>query len=226
MATTSISLNAAASTSVTQYEMWKAIWSSLNDRNFFELAWALERHNRFLKRFVPQTFVGNHDVTRLMSRLTDERCWEHALVLICTLGGAPSIYAGDEQGFRGIKEDRRGGDDAVRPEFPEQPGELPESGWRYYRRHQELIGLRRRCPWLHRAKSRVVQLANTALVYEVAFENRKLMVALNLGGAVEVPVPGMRKILAARGAWLVKTGGEASAHLCEAGWAILSPSDK
>ncbi|NED55040.1 alpha-amylase, partial [Micromonospora aurantiaca] len=24
--------------SVTQYELWKAIWSSLNDRNFFELA--------------------------------------------------------------------------------------------------------------------------------------------------------------------------------------------
>ena len=30
---------------VTQYELWKAIWSALNDRNLFELAWALERHN-------------------------------------------------------------------------------------------------------------------------------------------------------------------------------------
>ena len=27
--------------SITQYELWKAIWSSLNDPNFFELAWAL-----------------------------------------------------------------------------------------------------------------------------------------------------------------------------------------
>ena len=27
-------------TTVTQYELWKAIWSSLNDRNFFELAHA------------------------------------------------------------------------------------------------------------------------------------------------------------------------------------------
>src|SRR6201999_4123777 len=34
--------------SVTQYELWKAIWSSLNSRNFFELAWALKRHNAFL----------------------------------------------------------------------------------------------------------------------------------------------------------------------------------
>ncbi|MET0446297.1 MAG: alpha-amylase family glycosyl hydrolase, partial [Pseudorhodoplanes sp.] len=49
---------------VTQYELWTAIWSALNDRNFFELAGALERHNALLEIFVPQTFIGNHDVTR------------------------------------------------------------------------------------------------------------------------------------------------------------------
>ena len=38
--------------SVTQYELWKAIWSALNDRNFFELSWALDRHNGFLDRVV------------------------------------------------------------------------------------------------------------------------------------------------------------------------------
>ena len=34
--------------SVTQYELWKAIWSSLNDGNFHELDQALVRHNEFL----------------------------------------------------------------------------------------------------------------------------------------------------------------------------------
>ncbi len=34
--------------SVTQYELWKAIWSSLNDGNFHELDHALARHNEFL----------------------------------------------------------------------------------------------------------------------------------------------------------------------------------
>ena len=58
---------------VTQYELWKAVWSSLNAGNFFELAWALKRHNTFLEAFVPQTFIGNHDVTRIASQLTDER---------------------------------------------------------------------------------------------------------------------------------------------------------
>ena len=55
--------------SVTQYELWKAIWSSLNDGNLFELAWALDRHDEMLASFVPLTFVGNHDVTRMASRL-------------------------------------------------------------------------------------------------------------------------------------------------------------
>ena len=43
---------------VTQYELWKAIWSGLRDRNLFELAWALDRHNRLLDDFVPLTFIG------------------------------------------------------------------------------------------------------------------------------------------------------------------------
>ena len=36
--------------SVTQYELWKAVWSSLNDRNCFELAHALPRHDELLGR--------------------------------------------------------------------------------------------------------------------------------------------------------------------------------
>ncbi|MGA7054318.1 MAG: alpha-amylase family glycosyl hydrolase, partial [Mycobacterium sp.] len=39
--------------SATQYELWKAIWSGLNDGNFFELDWALQRHNAFLGSFAP-----------------------------------------------------------------------------------------------------------------------------------------------------------------------------
>ena len=76
--------------SVTQYELWKAIWSGINDQNFHELDWALVRHNEFLDTFVPMTFLGNHDVTRIASRLDDIRHLEHALVLLLTTGGTPS----------------------------------------------------------------------------------------------------------------------------------------
>src|SRR5262249_6030213 len=103
---------------VTQYELWKAVWSALNDRNFFELAAALRRHEGFLQRMVPLTFLGNHDVTRIASQLRDQRHLAHALAVLLTVGGSPSIYAGDEQAFRGVKEHRPGGDDAIRPRFP------------------------------------------------------------------------------------------------------------
>ncbi len=168
---------------VTQYELWKAIWSSLNDLNLFELAWALDRHNAMLDTFVPQTFIGNHDVTRIASQLLDERYLAHALVILLTCAGVPSIYAGDEQAFRGIKEHRAGGDDAIRPAFPATPADLAPFGWPIYRLHQELIGLRRRHPWLHRARSRVIELRNTDLTLELSHEENRLWVALNLADA-------------------------------------------
>lgn len=166
--------------SVTQYELWKAIWSALNDLNLFELAWALKRHNAHLDAFTPLTFVGNHDVTRLASKLTDERHLPHALVVLLTVGGTPSIYYGDEQAFRGVKEERVGGDDAVRPAYPADPDGLAPFGWPTYRLHQDLIGLRRRHPWLHRARTNVVELTNEHLVYETSDGEHQLMVALNL----------------------------------------------
>jgi len=142
---------------VTQYELWKAIWSALNDGNFFELSWALERHNGFLDTFVPQTFIGNHDVTRIASKLTDERHVPLALAFLLTIGGTPSIWSGDEQGYRGVKEERAGGDDTIRPAFPDTPAGLAPYGESLFRLHQELIGVRRRHPWLHHARTRTVQ---------------------------------------------------------------------
>ncbi|HLI01048.1 MAG TPA: alpha-amylase family glycosyl hydrolase, partial [Acidimicrobiales bacterium] len=168
---------------VTQYELWKAIWSSLNEGNFFELAWSLDRHNEFLESFVPVTFVGNHDVTRLASQLADPRHVALAVAILCTIGGTPTIYAGDEQAWVGITEDRPGGDDAIRPAFPVHPAGLGHSGWETFRLHQQLIGLRHRHPWLHRARTRVLHLTNRQLAYETAAGDARLVVALNIDDA-------------------------------------------
>jgi cyclomaltodextrinase len=211
--------------SVTQYELWKAIWSALNDRNLFELAWAIDRHNRCLAEFAPLTFVGNHDVTRLASRLDDERHIAHALAVLFTVGGTPSIYAGDEQAFRGVKEPRVGGDDAIRPAFPASPDGLAPFGWGVFRLHQDLIGLRRRNPWLHRAHTRVLHLTARQVVFETSAEQRSLIVALNLDdNEVVLPVHGAGDLLAGQG-WL--DGGSAphaSPRLTGHGWAVKSGS--
>jgi cyclomaltodextrinase len=173
-------IKASTFDSVTQYELWKAIWSSLNDANFHELGWALKRHNEFLDTFVPMTFVGNHDVTRIASQLDNPGHLEHALVLLMTLGGTPSIYAGDEWGWTGIKEDRFGGDDAVRPEFPNTPNEPANPVTRLL---QHLIGIRRRNPWLHTARTQTIALNNTQYVYRTERGEHALVVALNVSDA-------------------------------------------
>ena len=82
---------------VTQYELWKATWSSLADVNFYELDWCLKRHNELLDRFIPATFVGNHDVTRIASKVGAAKA-AFAVVLLMTVGGVSSVYYGDEQG--------------------------------------------------------------------------------------------------------------------------------
>ncbi|GGE81732.1 alpha-amylase family protein [Mycetocola zhadangensis] len=167
--------------SVTQYELWQAIWHSIADSNFFELDWALKRHNGFLESFAPYTFLGNHDVTRIATQIPDARHREHALVLLFTLGGTPAVYYGDERGFEAVKEERFGGDDAIRPAYPDSPAGLPSDGERVHALHQELMSVRRRYSWVHRATSTPLELTNTSYVYEVRAGSERLVVALNLG---------------------------------------------
>ena len=179
----------AASTadSVTQYELWKAVWSSLKDRNFFELDWTLTRHNALLDAFVPNTFVGNHDVTRIASTVGPDLAVV-ALAILMTVGGTPSIYAGDEQGFTGVKEEMVAGDDAVRPPFPETPAELLPFGEPMLRVHKELIGLRRRHPWLVRARTERLHVSNEQLTYRVFAGDDALEVHLDLTGTPSVVI--------------------------------------
>lgn len=212
--------------SVTQYELWKAIWSSLNDGNFHELDWALERHNGFLENFLPLTFVGNHDVTRIASRLHRAEHIEHALVVLFTVGGIPSVYAGDEFGLRAVKEDRAGGDDAVRPEFV---AALRDSGGGVtdvLNLHRYLIGLRRRHPWLHEARTETLHLDNRTYAYRSRSGEDALIVALNVEDA-PVPLPvaeltgGPAEILAGAGAPPLEKVDQTV--LPPNGWLVLAP---
>ncbi len=90
--------------SVTEYELWWAIWSSINSVNFHELQWTLRRHADFVEHFVPLTFLGNHDVTRVASQIDEPRHRSHAVALLAFLPGVPSVYYGDEFGLEAVKE--------------------------------------------------------------------------------------------------------------------------
>lgn len=157
-------VRASGMDSVTQYELWKGIWSSIESRNFFELDHALGRHNEFSDAFTPMTFVGNHDVTRIASRVGQDGA-VLATAILATIGGIPLIYYGDELAYRGVKEERFGGDDDTRPVFPASPADLSNLGADTLRAHQSLLGLRRRHPWLVDARTESLDLTNERYVY-------------------------------------------------------------
>lgn len=169
--------------SVTQYELWQATRNSIQERNLFELDWTLQRHNEFSAAFLPMTFIGNHDVTRLASAIEDERHRGHALAVLMFVAGTPSIYAGDEHGLLGVKEERAGGDDAIRPAFPAQP--WPRNP--VFHAHQAAIAFRRQHPWLAHATVTSAELANeSALLVATGSEGQRAVLALNLSDAAVV----------------------------------------
>jgi cyclomaltodextrinase len=104
-----------------------------------------------------------------------------------TTPGMPSIYYGDEQAFRGEKGSGEWADDPLRPELPATPGELASDGWWLYRVHQDLIGLRRRHPWLTRGRVRVVAKDLAYITYETSGDGHTMRVELALE-----PAPSMR----------------------------------
>jgi cyclomaltodextrinase len=205
-------------TTVTQYELWKAIWSSLNDRNFYELAHALERHVDFCRHFLPWNFVGNHDTTRIATKLTDQRHVAHALAVLFTIPGIPAVYAGDEQGAQGTKYDREGGDAEIRRPLPYHPAEWAGDRLPIWRLHRELIAVRRARPWLVDGQLSVTHLDNRSITLEVRSQERMLVTALNTddrSAACSIPP----RLVPAAGHAVSKPG---ATELPPHGWGIWS----
>ena len=153
--------------SITQYELWKAIWSSLKDDNPHELMWAIERNERTSGHEIPWTFVSNHDVTRIVSQV-GPRLALMGLGILVTLSGTPAIYYGDEWGWTGCKQDRAGGDDALRPELPETPQPLTPAEAETMRATQLAIRLRRTHPWLPTGRTTILHSSHDHLVWRTA----------------------------------------------------------
>lgn len=164
---------------VTQYELWKAVWSSIQDVNFWELEHALGRHDEFVARAPMQTFVGNHDVDRITSVVGADGA-ALAAVLLFTLPGIPSIYYGDEQAFTGVKGEGFSADDPVRPPLPATPEGLAPLGQWMFELHQALIASRRRHPWLVNARVEVLETQNEAISYRVHSGDQSLTVRLTI----------------------------------------------
>ncbi len=206
--------------SVTQYELWHAIWSALHSVNLHELDWTLGRHRTLLEHLVPMTFLSNHDVTRVASQIRDRRHLTHAVALLGFLPGVPSVYYGDEFGLEAVKEQRPGGDDAVRPELPAERGLFANYRPEVESAYRQMLGLRRRHPWLVDAVVATAEVAKDHLVVHAAARrdpDSRLSLVLNLADRpYAAPVGGT--VLESSSPLVA---GAVAAH----SWAVLRPAD-
>ena len=97
--------------SVTNYECYKGLWSALNSGNMFEIAHSLGR------QFGPEewtlyknahllSFLDNHDVPRIATKLQDQNQLVPAWGLVFGMPGVPAVYYGSEWGIEGEKRDQ------------------------------------------------------------------------------------------------------------------------
>ena len=102
--------------SVTNYELHKGLYSGHNDHNYFEIAHTIRRefdeNGGIYRGRKLYSFVDNHDVERIITKLNNKDHIKSVYTLLYTLPGIPSIYYGSEFGVEGKKEH---GDDALRP---------------------------------------------------------------------------------------------------------------
>lgn len=100
----------------TNYECFKGLYSSHNDKNYFEIAHSLKRlfgENGIYKNYKLYNFSDNHDVNRVGSLIKREEDLYNLYTILYTMPGVPSIYYGSEFGIEGKKE--CGGDRSLRP---------------------------------------------------------------------------------------------------------------
>ncbi len=102
--------------SVTNYESYKGLYSSFVDKNFFEIAFSLNR--QFGSQGIYQNlrlynFVDNHDVDRVASKLENQAHLHPLYCLLFSMPGIPSIYYGSEWGLKGNR--TKNSDQALRP---------------------------------------------------------------------------------------------------------------
>lgn len=160
--------------SVTNYQAYKGIWSSLNSLNLYEIASTYRRQfNEMLPGSHLFSFLDNHDVTRIASMIENPQHLYLAYGLLMAMPGIPCIYYGSEWGEEGVKE-KGVSDDNLRPYFEKPMGNDLTLAVKH------LIWLRRGHPAFADGDYREVFLTNRQLIFERDSDKQRLIVALNI----------------------------------------------
>lgn len=166
--------------SVTNYECYKGIYSSHNDKNYFEIAYSLNRmfgDGGIYKDLCLYNFVDNHDVNRLASTLKVQEYLFNLYTILYTMPGVPSIYYGSEYGIKAVKGDKT--DLPLRPSVDEIENYEDKNNELFD--HIEKLGrIRAVSEALKNGNYEQVIIKNEQYVFSRTSKNDKIYIVLNL----------------------------------------------
>lgn len=165
--------------SVTNYECWKGLWSSHNDKNYFEIAHSLNRQfgpGGIYQNLILYNFADNHDVDRLASKLNDPAHLENVYTLLYTMPGIPSLYYGSEWAIPGARS--KTSDVVLRPHL--ELKEMMELDQSLCAHLAKLAAIRSAFPALRLGRYENVVIKNQQLVFRRSTDSQRVYVVLNL----------------------------------------------
>jgi cyclomaltodextrinase / maltogenic alpha-amylase / neopullulanase len=170
----------------TNYELYKSLWSAHHDRNYFEIAFALNRQfgpeglYRDLKMY---NFADNHDVDRVAGSVDESAHLFPLYGLLFTIPGAPSVYYGSEWGLDQRRSDVD--DRMLRPSF----AEVDRGRTDLVAAIGRLARVRAAVPALRHGDYAEVSVASEQMAFRRSFEGREVLVAVNMAaGPADVPI--------------------------------------
>ena len=166
--------------SVTNYECYKGIYSSHNDKNYFEIAYSLNRmfgNGGIYKNLCLYNFVDNHDVNRLASTLKREDYLFNVYTILYTMPGVPSIYYGSEYGIKAVKSS--GTDIKLRPSAEEIESK-EDKNKKLFEHIKKLGEIRSEREAIINGDYEQVVIKNEQYVFSRTTEKDKVYVLLNL----------------------------------------------
>lgn len=173
-------LDYAGFDSVTNYEVYKGLYSSLNDQNYFEVAYSLKRQfgvGGIYQGKLLYNFVDNHDVNRVASTLNKGEHLYPLYLMLYTIPGNPSVYYFSELGMKGIK--GNGTDAPLRPSTNALSEMAPPEQNSLYQVIKKIAGIRNTHKALQEGEYREVLVAHRQFAFERKTDDETILVIFN-----------------------------------------------
>jgi tRNA(adenine34) deaminase len=170
-------LNEGGMDHVTNYELYKGLYSSLNDKNYYEVAYALKRQFGNGGIYTAKglyNFADNHDVNRVADILMNKGHLYPLYIMLYTIPGFPSIYYGSEYGIMGRK--NQTSDANLRPTWAQVIHEKDEDVIRVI---EKLSSIRHQNKALYQGNYEEFHLTHETIGYKRACNSEQLYVIIN-----------------------------------------------